>query len=68
MKKSVRKGIWYLGGKKKQHKIIIKRRQKEKGFPIGLIGSAAAPLLVEIAKPIFKAIFSRGKRKRRWQK
>ena len=39
-----KKGVWYISGKKK------KRKQKGKGLPIGLIASAAAPLLGEIAK------------------
>ena len=46
----------------------IKKRQQGKGFPIGLITSAAAPLLGEIAKSIFKTIFGRGRRKRRWDR
>ena len=61
-KQIVKKGIWYIGGKKKR-----KRKQKGKGFPFGLVASAAAPLLGEIAKPIFKKIFGRG-RKKRWNK
>ena len=48
-KQVVKKGIWYVGGKKKR-----KQKQKGKGFPFGLVASAAAPLLGEIAKPIFK--------------
>ena len=48
-KQVVKKGIWYIGGKKKR-----KQKQKGKGFPFGLVASAAAPLLGEIAKPIFK--------------
>ena len=47
-KQVVKKGVWYIDGKKK------KRKQKGKGLPIGLIASAAAPFLGEIAKPIFK--------------
>ena len=43
--------MWYIGGKKR------KRKQKGKGFPFGLVSSAAAPFLGEIAKPIFKKIF-----------
>ena len=42
----------YIGGKKK-------RKQKGKGFPFGLVAFAAAPLLGEIAKPIFYKIFGR---------
>ena len=51
-KQVVKKGIWYVGGKKKR-----KQKQKGKGFPFGLVASAAAPFLSEIAKPIFKKIF-----------
>ena len=49
-KQVVKKGLWYIGGKKRKRRTT----QKRKGFPIGLIASAAAPLLGEIAKPIFK--------------
>ena len=51
VKQIVKKGIWYIGGKKR------KQKQKGKGFPFGLVASAAAPFLSEIAKPIFKKIF-----------
>ena len=44
-KQVVKKGVWYIGGKKRK-----RRTQKGKGFTIGLIASAAAPLLGEIAK------------------
>ena len=64
-KQSVKKGIWYFGGKKEKKK---KKKQRGKGFPIDLLASAAAPFLGEIAKPIFKTIFSRGRRKRWWEK
>ena len=58
-KQSVKKGVWYIGGKKKK-----KRRKKQKGRAIlfGLIASLAAPVLGEIAKPVFKTIFGRGKK------
>ena len=59
-KQVVKKGIWYVGGKKKR-----KQKQKGKGFPFGLVASAAAPLLGEIAKPIFKKIFGRGRKRRK---
>ena len=49
-KQVVKKGVWYIGGGKRKRK----RKQKGKGFPYGLVASAAAPLLGEIAKPIFK--------------
>ena len=55
---SVKKGIWYLGGKK--------RSKSKKGgtFPFGLRASTAAPLLREIAKPVFKQIFGMGRRRK----
>ena len=55
-KQVLKKGVWYIDGKKK------KRKQKGKGLPIGLIASAAAPFLGEIAKPIFKKNFGGGKK------
>ena len=45
-KQVIKKGVWYIGGKKKR-----KQKQKGKGFPFGLVASAAAQLLGEIAKP-----------------
>ena len=51
-------------GKKRNIKPRIKKRKQGKGFPTGSLASAAAPLLGEIAKPIFKIIFGREKRKR----
>ena len=51
--------MWYIGGKKRK-----RRTQKRKRFPIGLIASAAAPLIGEIAKLIFKKIFGRGRKRR----
>ena len=62
-KQSVKKGVWYIGGKRK-------RKQRGKRFPIGLVASLAAPVLGAVAKPIFKKIFGVGKRPcrriRRW--
>ena len=52
-KQSVKKAIWYLGGRK---------RQRGKGFPLGLLASIGAPKLAEFAKPILRKIFGRGKR------
>ena len=54
-KQIVKKGLWCIGGKKGKRK--RKQKQEGKGFPFGLIGSAAAPFLGEIAKPIFKKNF-----------
>ena len=56
-KQSVRKGVWYIGGKKRNGRKIY-RKQKGKGLPIGLLASTAAPFLGETPKPIFKKIFS----------
>ena len=44
-----------------------RKRKKQKGgaIPFGLLASFAAPVLGEIAKPIFKTILGRGKRKKR---
>ena len=41
-----------------------RKRQKGRAFPFGLIASATAPLIGEVAKPIFKNFFGRGRRKR----
>ena len=46
-----------------------KKRQKGKGIPFGIIASLVAPVLGEVAKPIFKKIFGRGQQHRnitRW--
>ena len=60
-KQSVRKGVWYIGGKYKK----AKKRRKQKGgaIPFGLIASLAAPVLGEIAKPVFKKILGSGVRR-----
>ena len=63
-KQSVRKGVWYIGGKRKTSKIEIKERQKGRGFLIGLLASAAAPFLGEITKPILRKAFGGRKRRR----
>ena len=52
-------------GKKKENKTKNKKKAARKGFPRGLLASAATQLLGEIAKPLFKIIFDRGKTKRR---
>ena len=61
-KQSVKKGVWYIGGRKRYIK-RVQRGQRGRGLPIGLIASAAAPFLGEIAKPIFKKIFIRRKKR-----
>ena len=42
-----------------------RKRQRDGAFPFGLIEPAAVPLLGEVAKPIFKKIFGRGRGKRK---
>ena len=61
-KQSVRKGVWYIGGRKRRGRKIY-RKQRGKGLSLGLIASAAAPFIGEIAKPLFKNVFS-GRRRR----
>ena len=53
-----------MGGGKRKLRKKAKRGQKGGAIPIGLITSAAAPFLGEIAKPIFTKIFG-GRRVRR---
>ena len=55
-KQSVRKDVWYIGGRKRRGRKIY-RKQREKGLPLGLISSAAAAFIGEIAKPLFKKKF-----------
>ena len=51
-KQVVKKGVWYIGSKRKR-----KRKNQIGGaIPLGLIASFAGSLLGEIAKPIFKKI------------
>ena len=54
-KQSVREGVWYIGGRKRRKKIY--KKQRRKGLPLGLIASAAAPFLGEIAKTLFEIFF-----------
>ena len=62
-KQYVKKGVWYIGGKKGKYR---KKCQKGGALPIGLIALAAVPFLREITKPIFKKMFGgRRRRKRR---
>ena len=58
---SVKKGIWYLGGGLGGRR---RKRQKGRAFPFGLIASDVLLRLGKVAKPIFKKIFGRGRRKR----
>ena len=66
-KQSVRKGVWYMGGRKKRGRKIY-RKQMGIGLPLGLIASAAAPFLGEAAKRILKKIFVGRKRRRQNEK
>ena len=61
-RQSVKKGVWYIGGR---YRCAPKRRQKGGAIPIGLIAPLAAPVLGEIAKPILDKILGRGLRRRR---
>ena len=60
-KQSVQKEVWYIGGKYKR----APKRKKQKGGAIafGIIASLAGPILGEVAKPIFKKILARGRRR-----
>ena len=61
-KKSVRKGVWYIRGKRRQYS----KRQRGGAIPFGLIAFAAVPYLGEVAKPLLKIFFGgRHRRKRR---
>ena len=61
-KQSVKKGIWRISGRYKKRK----RKQKGGAIAFGLIASLVGPILGEVAKPIFKKIIGRGRRKRKW--
>ena len=50
-----------MGEKEKKTKAKTKRW----GIPIGLLASVAAPVLIEVAKPILGKIFGRGRRRKR---
>ena len=56
-KQSVKKGVGYIGGKK--------RRQKSGTIPIGLLAFIGAPIIGEIAIPILGKFFRRGRRRKR---
>ena len=59
-KQVVKKGIWHIGSKKRKTK-----KQKGGAIPLGLLASFAGPVIGEIAKPIFKKILGRGKKKKK---
>ena len=58
-KQVVKKGIWHIGSKKRKTK-----KQKGGAIPLGLLASFAGPVIGEIAKPIFKKILGRGKKRK----
>ena len=60
-KQSVKKDIWYIGGK--YTRAPKRRKQKGGAFPLGLLASVGAPILGEIAKPILGKILGRGLKK-----
>ena len=60
-KQSIKKGVWYIGAR---YKRAPKRRQRRVAISLGLLASIGAPILGEMAKPIFGKIFGRGRRKR----
>ena len=53
--------MWHIGGTYKR----AKKWQRGGAIPLGLLASIGAPLLGEIAKPIFGEIFGRGVKRRR---
>ena len=50
-KQSAKKGVWYIGGKRRK-----RRKQSRKRFPIGYLASAAAPILSEVTKSLLKKL------------
>ena len=60
-KKSVRKRVWYIGGKYKR--ALKRKKQMGDAIPFGLIASLTGPILGEVAKLIFKKILGRGRRR-----
>ena len=58
-RQSIKKGVWHIGGRK---------RQKGGAFPLRLVASLPGPILGDIAKPIFKTIPGRGVKKKRRRK
>ena len=63
-KQSVRRGVWYLGGRRRKIKI---ERHKGGAFSLmGLLVAAATPVLSEVAKPLLRQ-FIGGRRRRRTQ-
>ena len=54
-KQSVRKGVWFFGGRRRIKR--GKRGQRGGFLPLaGLLGAAAGPIIGEIAKPLLKKI------------
>ena len=61
-KQSVKKGLWYIGGKYKRAR---NRRQRGGVIPLGLLAFIGASILGEITKTILGKILGRGRRQRR---
>ena len=59
-KQYMKKGVWYIGGKK--------RKQKGGALPLGLLASIGGPILGQIAKPILGKISGRGRKLKRRRK
>ena len=55
-KQYVKKGVWYIGDKKK--------KKKDAEYQFGLLALIGASILGEIAKPILQKFFGRGRRKK----
>ena len=61
-KQSVRKGVWYVGGRRRRYS----KRQRGGAIPFGHITSTAAPFLGEVAKLLLKKnLGGRSRRRRR---
>ena len=63
-RQSVRKGVWYLGSRRRVRR--GKKGQRGGVLPLaGLLGAAAGPILGEIANPFFKKVVGGRRRRRR---
>ena len=60
-KQSVRKGVWYIEGKKRRYS----KKQRGRGIPFGLTASAAATFLGKVTKALLKKMFGGRRRRRR---
>ena len=64
-RESVRKGVWYLGSRRR----VRRGKKGQRGGEVlplaGLLGAAAGPILGEIANPFFKKVVGGRRRRRR---